>query len=104
MEIGELRHRIALSRPVTVSDGAGGFITTWEPVATVWAAVQPQRTGEGLLRAARPEVGYTVTIRYRADISAGMHVVFRALTLEALAVVNPDARSEWLEMVCRAVE
>lgn len=42
LDIGSLRQRVTLEAPTTTSDGAGGYVETWVPIAPSpwWAAMQ----------------------------------------------------------------
>jgi SPP1 family predicted phage head-tail adaptor len=67
---GKLRHRVVIQKPVETQDTNSGAInTTWQDLATVWAAIEPLSVKE--LIASQTEdsklVG-RVTIRYRSDI------------------------------------
>jgi SPP1 family predicted phage head-tail adaptor len=71
--IGNLKHRVTLSRTVLVSDGAGGFSESREDIATVHAAIMPvmarQQLKFGQIMAT---VTHEIVIRKRADILPGM--------------------------------
>lgn len=102
MRIGRLRHRVQLQKLVAVDDGGGGVEEDWVDVATVWAAVEPVR-GRERLEAMQLEaaVDHRVVIRYRPDIDGrNMRALHRGRAFHVEAVVNPDERSRWLELMC----
>ena len=100
--IGRLRHRVTIQRFDRVDDGGGGTEEQWIDVATVWAAVEPIR-GRERLEAMQLEqsVSHRVVIRYRPDVDGrNMRIVHRGRALHVQAVVSPDERNRWLELLC----
>jgi SPP1 family predicted phage head-tail adaptor len=75
LQIGRLRRRMALERPVETPDGAGGAEIAWQPVVTVWAGLE-WLGGEERWREGGPEQAgrWRVTIRWRAGVDAGMRL------------------------------
>ena len=103
MAAGKLRHRIVISQPAEVSDGAGGVTTTWSTLATVWGSVEPLRGREFLDAAgAQAEVSTRIKIRYRADVTAKMRVVWGTHTYEVIAPAF-DERRTMSELMCLEV-
>lgn len=102
MNPGRLRHRVTIeSSAVSTPDGLGGGTRTTSTVATVWARVEPLRGDERQIAAAlRGQVTHRVTIRYRADVTASMRLVWQGHTLAIREVKQPDAISRWLELYC----
>ena len=100
--IGRLRHRVTIQRFDRVDDGGGGTEERWVDVATVWAGVEPIR-GRERLEAMQLEqsVSHRVVIRYRPDVDGrNMRIVHRGRALHVQAVVSPDERNRWLELLC----
>lgn len=100
--IGHLRHRITLERPERASDGRGGWVETWSPAATVWAAVEAIRASERVVaQQTQGSVTYHVVIRYRSDVTADMRVVWNG---RPLYLVGPpydfDGRRRYLVLEC----
>ena len=102
-DIGTLRHRLILEKPVAgVSDGAGGETVAWEPVAEIWAAVEPAGTGYGLHAGRlREEISHRVQIRFHDDVLAGMRFRFGERILNIVGAVNISERNEFLLLPCR---
>lgn len=76
--IGDTDQRVLIERRVLTRDLAGGALTAWEPVAYVWAKVEPRASGEDQdAEGRRALTRYDVTIRRRTDTSPGMRVVWR---------------------------
>lgn len=54
-----LNRALALEAPQRTADGAGGYVTTWQTLGTLWAAVQPRasaRSADGGLVSTRARV------------------------------------------------
>lgn len=106
MTVGALRERIALKCPITIDDGMGGqSVTKWKTVAEAWAEVKARGGGE-TLTASQPmaQATYTISMRYRADISVRDRLEWRERELEVHAVLDKDGRRRWLELVCGEIQ
>lgn len=59
-----LNRRLVLEAQQRLSDGAGGFTTSWQPLGTVWAAITA-RTGRETATAGAPisAVSYRIVVR-----------------------------------------
>jgi SPP1 family predicted phage head-tail adaptor len=97
---GRLRHRLTLQAPVDTSDGAGGFQRAWSTTATLWGAIEPGDAAEGVVADALTALRrHTITIRWRTGIAAGQRLAKGARLFEIIAVVDPDERRRWLELL-----
>jgi SPP1 family predicted phage head-tail adaptor len=72
-----LRHKVLLQKPVVVSDDAGGYTTTWETLATLWASIDRVQGGE---RYTHGQITASAThlfrMRYNRLILPEMRLVF----------------------------
>lgn len=70
LEAGRLRHRVVIQKPVLTQDvDTGAMDTTWQDVATVWAAIEPLSVREMIAAQAEDsKVSARITIRYRNDL------------------------------------
>lgn len=107
MEPGQLDRRITIQQrvlgnpPVT---GAGEENSTWQEVATVWAARRDVRGEEFLAQFGRQaEVTCTFKLRYRAGITPQMRVVDGGETYEIQHIARLG-RKEALELWAKAIE
>ena len=100
---GRLDRRITLQRQVASGqDAYGAPQTSWEDVATVWAAVEPVSGREfWAQQQVQAEATIRLIIRYRADITAEMRAVMGA---RVFALVAPPIdwrdRHEFLQLMC----
>lgn len=77
VRIGRLDQRIQFEEPVRVSDGAGGWDTTWEDVFDfdLWASIRPIRGWErDHAERNDAQTSYICVIRYRSGIEENMRV------------------------------
>lgn len=111
MNPGELRHRIALERPVVTQDEHGAEVITWtQEWPSVPAKIAPISgkeflAGQGIVG----QVTERITIRWRPDVDPAMRAV--RVTAEGsparfevynIAAVLPDDKSgrEWITLMC----
>ncbi len=94
LDIAELRHRITFQRVAQVSDGMGGFTTTWNNIATVWAKVEPVTASERIYsERLETQRSHKVKIRYRDDITTDMRFTFKSRVFQIHGVHSPDERN-----------
>lgn len=60
-----LNRRVTLERKVTSPDGAGGFVSVWEALGTLWAAMEAG-AGREVMGTDRVEVEQPVRVTVRA--------------------------------------
>ncbi len=103
----DLRDWITIQSKTTVVDTQLGRSTTWGTVARVQASITQPRMSERLQAAAiRAEIVYQVVIRYRADVTALMRLLWTpyrsatAKTLQIHGAADPDGRRQWLSLDC----
>jgi SPP1 family predicted phage head-tail adaptor len=104
---GTLDRRITLQAPVITRDPAyGSEITTWQPVAAVWAEIVDRLTesrgGDGeVLQSAHVQVTKTtIKIRWRSDVSALMRVELPDGRLMRITSTAPIGRRDRLALAC----
>lgn len=72
MNPGLLNKRVTIEAPVETPDGAGGLARSFSAVATVWARFEPSGGTEVIEATCEAQrLGYRVTIRRRAGLTAG---------------------------------
>lgn len=98
MRIGKLRHRVRIEQPANISDGAGGEITVWTPLASVWAEVLPMggaKIDEGNVISVGQQ-RYKLHMRYRSDVTPACRLVWldgaRSVDLRIDSVADLDGR------------
>lgn len=90
---GSLRHCVRIDHLVSSRDSDGVLQESWEPVATVWASIEPLSAREFVAASAvQSKVTARITIRHRDDIEPNMRVVHRGQTYNIEGVL-PDKES-----------
>lgn len=101
---GTLNRRISIQRRVSGTDDAGQPLPGWESVVDVWAHVRGQ-TGMGTITGLQDNVAasierYSIRIRYREGLDAGMRVVYGAQIFDIRQIRMDFERREWTDLVC----
>lgn len=94
---GMLNHELILEEPVETADGAGGFTTVWNSVATLWARLEPV-SPEREFWSARSvsEQTHRVTLRHRNDLRQGMRFRKLARLFPILSVQDADETGRYI--------
>ena len=103
VKAGELRHRVRLQTASKVSDGMGGYTTTWSNTATVWAAIWPQKGKEYVEHMlTQGEVIVKIRIRYRSGVTIGKRFqdVATSEYYNIKSVINWENRNIYLDCIC----
>src|SRR5262245_4655165 len=91
--IGDLRERVELQILTTSRDSIGGLVESWSALVTVWARVAPMSAGEQFRRQQmQASAQWRVTIRYRADVTTKMRVVWGSRVFQVRGAPSPDER------------
>ena len=100
---GLLSARLDLERRVTASDGQGGVLPGYTPVASLWARIEPvsmaadERADETV-----SAVTHRISIRFRDDLLIGMRFRKGGRSFVVAAFFDPDETGRYL--VCRCAE
>ena len=78
MKAGQLRHRVTIDQPVQTQDATTGeLVTTWLPLAEVWADVGGLRGTENYVaQQIKAGLDTRFKIRYRSDITPMMTIAY----------------------------
>lgn len=102
MQIGRLRHRVALQTVSEARSSTGAVTETWNTTATVWAEVVDLAGREFWdARQVNAELTARIRIRYRSGIVPKMRAVFGARTFDIQSVIDPEGRRRELVLMCR---
>ena len=109
-DIARLRHQVKVQQLTGVSQDAAGQSTgTWSDVLTTRAEIAPVRAGE-IERAHSfgSNTNHKVTIRYRANLTAKMRLVYAGGGTSRIFLINgiihPEERNVLLELYCAELE
>jgi head-tail adaptor len=100
--IASLRRRLTLEEPENISDGAGGFETSYKTKATLWACTMCEDSTSMLESMGRKDCKgrYRITIRWRRGITTAHRFRDDHESFKIIGVENPDSRRQFL--VCTA--
>lgn len=103
--ISDLRHRVTIQASIRTDDGGGGGTVEWIDEGRIWAHVEPL-SGFQRLKAEQLEATLThsVTIRYRADVLAGMRFNYGGRLLLIHTAIDEDERRRWLVLMCEEIK
>lgn len=103
---GQLDRRVVIKTRSTTQDAAGQPADTWTTLATVWAHIKAPAGAAAAERVSADRetstAAYSIRIRYRTDITAGMRAVHGSTTFDIVQVVVDMARREHCDLVCVA--
>jgi SPP1 family predicted phage head-tail adaptor len=84
-----------------VADGAGGATSSWQPVATLWANVQPGVGREFWeQKKLTPALSHIVELRYYSGLTPAMRFVYGTRVFKILAAIDPDETQTTLQCFC----
>lgn len=101
MRAGELRFRVTLEQEGGPGDGRGGKARSWTTLGTVWANIVPL-TGSEQLKAGQVtgNVSHRIEIRYLADVTSKLRVVFGTRVFTVRAVIDVGERKTEMHLLC----
>ncbi len=104
VEIGTLKHRITLQKPVHVVNPNGFEEQSWQDVKTLWAAASNLHGREYYAAAAvQAENTLKFTIRYLPDINTSMRILFRGKHYSITSIDNIKYQNRYLEIKAQEV-
>ena len=102
MRIGDLRHRMDWQSPRRVSDGAGGWTTTYETLVRTWVAIWPIRANELVASGQRSlEVTHKIRMRYRPEITTDWRGKFGSRYFSIVSAINPNEANRTIDLLCK---
>ena len=102
MNSGQLGQRVTLERLETGADQLGQPVTTWTPLYTVWAAVEPLTGREYIAAtAAMSELTTRIRLRYRPGITPADRVNHEGRVYGITSVIDYRSANRELVLMCR---
>lgn len=103
MRAGQLRHVLLIEQPSRVSDGLGGFTTTWIPFETVRGAAEPFQGREYFAaQQTQSDVNMRWRIRYLDGLTKDMRITCEGRRYDIKSIIDMEERHRVL--VIMAVE
>lgn len=102
MRAGQLDQRVTVERLQQGQDELGQPVTTWAPLYTVWAAVEPLSGREYIAAsAALSEVTTRIRLRYRPGITPADRVNHEGTLYGITSVIDYKSANRELVLMCR---
>ena len=99
--LGALRDRVQLQRRDMGSEDEGGAVTTFVPIATLWARVRELSSRQAQWGDARASnISHSVVLRYRTDVSPGDRFVHLGRNLEVVSADDLNGARAYLSCAC----
>ncbi len=99
--VGTLRDRVQLQRRDMTLAADGGHETTFVPLTSVWARVRSRSARFGKQSGGRAALStHAVTLRYRADLTAGDRIIYRGRALDIIEAEDINGRRAYLACLC----
>lgn len=101
LDPGQFSARLELEAPVATPDGQGGAEMAWDPVAALWALVEPVSQAFGEIAGAEAAtISHRIWMRFRADIVAGQRLRKGARLFTIRTARDPDESGRYLVCYC----
>ena len=104
MQAGTLNKRVKISQLVTGSpafDEVGQPNTSWEELATIWAAIEPVSGREfWAQQQIQSEITARIRIRYRNDVTVGMKAECNGKTYMIKYIIDYQESHKELWLMC----
>ena len=102
MNPGDLDQRVTIERFTSEQMDDGQMVDTWAPLATVWAAVEPQAGREFVAAGAlQSELVVKIRIRWRAGITSGDRVLHDGRVYDIQSVIDYRSARRELVLMCK---
>lgn len=100
MRAGPLRHQITIESKTVTRGTLGGTSESWTTFVTTMAQISPLRGREYFeAQATQNSTEYKIITRYVEGVTAGMRVSYNGDVYNITAVINPDLRNRYLELM-----
>lgn len=102
MQIGKLRHRIAIQEATVTQSDTGYAVKTWSTVTTVWGRIEPLSGREALIaQQISPELSHKVTLRYYPDLTPEHRIKFNDRYFDVNFIRNLEEKNRVIIVLCK---
>ena len=100
-----LRQRITIEEPTLTPGDGGSFSVAWDMLAECWAEVMPISGAGEVVESEQLQTAerFRITLRYRADVTTSMRVVYGARILHIRSVTNDGEGCETLILITETI-
>ena len=105
MNIGKLRHRLALQSETQTQGATGEVTSTYATETTVWGSITPL-SGRELEQAKQisEEITYKAVIRYYSGLTTEYRISHDSRTFEIVNILNNEERDEYQTLMLKEVK
>ncbi len=105
MQIGDLRRRIAILKPITERDTYGAVTQTYAEQTKVWAEIIPIKGAETFddnqIKTGRP---YKITCRYVENLDEKCRIRYGKKLFEITSVIDDTTLHRWSIVYAKEIE
>lgn len=102
IDLGALRHRIAVEENQPVRTSTGAFAPNWVQVAERWAAISPQSGREFVAaKQVHAELTHIITVRGPLDVRPDMRLRLGSRVFDIIAVMDFEERHMEIKILCK---
>ena len=99
--LGSLADRVQLLHRDLASDDDGGTLTTFVPLATVWARIRQLSGRQAETTDGRAVLlSHSVVLRYRTDLAPGDRLIYAGRSLDLVTAADLNGRRTYLSCTC----
>lgn len=104
MRAGELKHAIDIQQLTGQADQYNDVVQAWQNYHSTHAAIKPVSGREFVEQHAQHgEIEYQVKLRYYPGITEKMRVLWGAIALEIIVVLDLNGAHVELQLMCRVI-
>ena len=103
MQIGSLNKRIDIQAETKISDGMGGYTTSWSTVASsIPAAIWPTSAKDiTAMNSTTMIISHRVRIRYRSVLRSSWRLKFGNRYFAIVSIIDPNEEHKMLDLMCK---
>ena len=105
MNIGTLRHRLAIQAETQTQGATGEVTSTYATATTVWGSISPL-SGRELEQAKQisEEITYKAIIRYYSSLTSEYRISHDSRTFEIVNILNWEERDKYQTLMLKEVK
>lgn len=101
MKIAELRHRIRIESLARTADGQGGFTSSWNTFAEVWASIKPASANERYFaQRVESNISHKIGIRWLDGVISEMRIIFEGRIFQIKGVRRENEERWFMILDC----
>ncbi len=99
--IGRLRYKVELQSATNSSDGAGGYTSSFNTIASLFADIRPSSGDESYRQGkVQDKTTHKIYIRHRNDVKTNYRISYDQRIFNIKSILNIDERNRFIELTC----